>query len=131
MELEQLRHIERWTLYLVPVAGLIGLCFGLRAGAGALLGAAVTAANFAGIRRIAERVQGVPPNRQLRILLLIIPKFAALVAVVALIVRYLPIDRIAFLCGFSTFLVAIGYEWIRWAAAGDAGPTPSDEAPEA
>jgi hypothetical protein len=113
MDITHLRNIERLTLYLVPVAGLLGLLYGPRSAAGALLGALVTAANFMGIRRIAERLQSATPKQQRKLLMMLALKFGGLMVVVGLIVRYVPIDRIAFLFGFSSFIVAITVESVR------------------
>jgi hypothetical protein len=113
MDITHLRNIERLTLYLVPVAGLLGVLYGTKAALGALVGALVTAGNFWGIRRIAERLQGASPARQRKLLMLLALKFGGLLVLVGLIIRYVPIDRIAFLFGFSSFIIAITVESIR------------------
>lgn len=120
MEFQHLRNIERWTLLLVPIAAAVGLFFGIQASLGAVLGAALTAANFAGIRRIAEKVAGASSRRQTQLMLLLVVKFGALVTLVALVIHYAPVNRIAFLIGFSSFMVAIGFEWARM-VLGDQG----------
>ena len=127
MDLHHLRNIERWTLYLVPAAFLLGLFFGLPEASGAAVGAAVTAANFAGIRRLAEKLTGASSARQSKLMILLGLKFGVLLLLVGLIVRYAPINRIAFLFGFSTFLPAIGFEWVRGVLSDDETSGPVDE----
>ena len=93
---------------------------------GVAVGVALTCLNFAFLRRLVFRwtqdtTSGAGSNR----LLLVLPKMIALMGAVLAALAFLPIDAIAFVVGFSIFLVSLTIESIYSAlvpSADDGGP---------
>jgi hypothetical protein len=107
MNIRHLITVEKWTCALAAAVILVAiLALGRRAAFGVTLGAGLMVLNAYALRRIGQRVIRTF-KRPGRALLLLNVKMAVLLAVVYLVVRYLPVDPIAFLVGISIFPVAI------------------------
>jgi hypothetical protein len=109
----QLGAVERWTLVLAAIAVPIAwLCLSRRMTLGVSLGAGVMAANAWALRRIGQRVVEKRPRAGYALLLFNV-KMALLIALVYVVVRYLPVDPIGFLIGISVFPVAVVIAAVR------------------
>ena len=109
MESKHLRAVERFNLVIAAVICLGSLVFWQRGIAlGAFLGAGLAVANFWAIRRVSEAGLKTKSERKRLVLIsFLLAKMGALIALVYLAIRYLPINVLAFLVGLSTFLVSI------------------------
>jgi len=109
VESGQLRAIERLNLVIAAAICLASLLFWRRAIAyGAFLGAGLAVLNFWAIRRVSEAGLKTKSERKRFVLIsFLIAKMAAMMGVVFLIIRYLPINVLAFVVGLSTFFVSI------------------------
>ena len=109
MELKHLRAIERFNLLVAVVICLGSLLFWQRGIAlGAFLGAGLAVVNFWAIRRVSEAGLKTKSERKRLVLIsFLLAKMGALIALVYLAIRYLPINVLAFIVGLSTFLVSI------------------------
>jgi Na+(H+)/acetate symporter ActP len=107
--LKQLRAIEQYNLVLAAVICLASLIFWQRGIAlGAFLGAGLAVVNFWAIRRVSEAGLKTKSERKRLVLIsFLLAKMGALIALVYLAIRYLPINVLAFLVGLSTFLISI------------------------
>ncbi len=109
METSRLRAIERLNL-VIAVAICLGSLFFWRLGIalGAFLGAGLAVLNFWAIRRTSEAGLKTKSERKKLVLIsLLIAKMGAMMGLVYLIIRYAPINVLAFIVGLSTFLVSI------------------------
>ncbi len=79
---------------------------------GAALGAALMVGNAYAMRRIGQRVLRTFARPGIAILLLNL-KMLILIALVLVVVRYLPVDAIGFLVGISVFPVAVVIAAVR------------------
>ena len=120
MDPQALARIERWN-YLIGALGVaVALVLLPRpASLGLTVGAALACLNFTLIRRLVNRWFASAPDRRGAAALLVVPKFAGLIAAVFLCIRYLPMSPVAFAVGFSIFLISIAIESIRFAIAGN------------
>ena len=109
MESKHLRAVERFNLVIAGVVCLGSLVFWQRAIAlGAFLGAGLAVVNFWAIRRVSEAGLKTKSERKRLVLIsFLLAKMGALIALVYLAVRFLPINVVAFMVGLSTFLVSI------------------------
>jgi len=109
LELKHLRAIERFNLLVAVVICLGSLLFWQRGIAlGAFLGAGLAVVNFWAIRRVSEAGLKTKSERKRLVLIsFLLAKMGALIALVYLAIRYLPINVLAFIVGLSTFLVSI------------------------
>jgi hypothetical protein len=109
VETSQLRAIERFNLVIAAAICLGSLLFWQRGIAyGAFLGAGLAVVNFWALRRVSEAGLKTKSERKRLVLIsLLIAKMGALMGVIYLIVRYLPINVLAFVVGLSTFLLSI------------------------
>ena len=109
MESSHLRAIERYNLVIAAAVCLGSLLFWRRNIAyGAFLGAGLAVLNFWAIRRVSEAGLKTKSQRKRFVLIsLLIAKMGAMMGVVFLIIRYLPINVLAFVVGLSTFFVSI------------------------
>jgi hypothetical protein len=109
VEKSTLRAIERFNLVIAAAVCLGSLLFWQRGIAyGAFLGAGLAVLNFWSIRRVSEAGLKTKSERKRLVLIsLLIAKMGALMGVVFLIIRYLPINVLAFIVGLSTFLLSI------------------------
>ena len=109
METTRLRAIERLNL-VIAAAICLGSVIFWRPGIilGACLGAGLAVLNFWAIRRTSEAGLKTKSERKKLVLIsLLIAKMGALMGLVYLIIRYAPINVLAFVVGLSTFLVSI------------------------
>ena len=127
---QSLLRIERMN-YLIGAV----LCLGAVAmyptpiALGVAVGVALTCLNFAALRRLVFRwtqdaAKGGSSNR----ILLVLPKMIVLMGAVLLALTFLPIDAIAFVVGFSIFLVSLTIESIYSALVPSADDGDSDQA---
>jgi hypothetical protein len=131
LELRHLRAIERLNMVLAGLVCLGSLVFwrqGIALGAG--LGATLAVVNFWAIRRVVEAGLASKTQRKRFFLIsLLVAKMAALIALVFVIIRYLPVSVLAFIVGLSTFLLSILIVSFRvTSSAGDGdseGPRPA------
>ena len=111
MELEstRLRAIERLNLVIAVAICLGSLLFWRRGVAyGAFLGAGLAVLNFWAIRRVSEAGLRTKSERKRLVLIsFLIVKMAAMMGLVYVIIRYAPINILAFIVGLSTFFVSI------------------------
>jgi hypothetical protein len=97
--------VERWNLILAVVLSLAALLtFRARIVLGVATGAAVTCVNFYILRRLVEKIM-VARSKGLLIAVVLV-KMVALLVTVWLILKYLPVNVIAFTVGLSIFLVS-------------------------
>jgi hypothetical protein len=125
MDPKALARIERTNYALTAIlvafgAVVLGRPYALGLGVGALL----SSLNFSLIRKLIDRQLagargqteiGAATPRRTHAGILFIPKMAALIGVVFLAIRFLPMSAAAFAIGFSTFLVSIAIESVRFA----------------
>lgn len=128
MNEQTIQRVERIALVLVGVATLISLVSLDRSvflGVG--LGGILAAANFHALRRILQGLFNSQDNksssRQAALSVLLTVKFGVLAACIFLVVRYLPVEPMAFLAGISMVVLAIFVEGVRVVLRGDAGAT--------
>ena len=128
MNEQTVQRVERIALVLVAVATLISLVSMDRAiflGVG--LGGALAAANFHALRRILQALfkshDQKSSSRQAMLSVLLTIKFGLLAACIFLVVRYLPVNPMAFLAGISTVVLAIFVERVRVVLRGGAEAT--------
>jgi Na+(H+)/acetate symporter ActP len=109
VDTSRLRAIERLNLVIAAAICLGSLIFWRRGVTfGALLGAALAVLNFWAIRRTSEAGLKTKSERKKLVLIsLLIAKMGAVMGLVYVIIRYAPINVLAFIVGFSTFLVSI------------------------
>lgn len=109
MESTRLRAIERLNLVIAVAICLGSLVFWRRGVTyGAFLGAGLAVLNFWAIRRTSEAGLKTRSERKKLVLIsLLIAKMGAMMGVVYLVIRYLPIDVLAFIVGLSTLFVSI------------------------
>jgi hypothetical protein len=109
LELKHLRAVERFNLVIAAAICLGSLLFWQRGVVfGAFLGAALAVLNFWAIRRVSEAGLKTQSQRKRLVLIsLLLAKMGALIALVYVVIRYLPINILAFIVGLSTFLLSI------------------------
>src|SRR5262245_23173324 len=123
MEIRHLIALEKWTLAFAAVAiGFAFLALGGRTALGVTVGAALMAVNAWTLRKIGARAFKTFKKPGFALLLFNLKMFV-LVALVFLILRYLPVDPIGFVFGISIFPLAIVAVAIRHAMTGGAGPS--------
>jgi hypothetical protein len=107
MNAKHLIAVEKWTLAFAAVLIAFGLlALNRRAAFGLSLGAGLMALNAWALRRIGVRAFRTFKKPGAAVLLLNL-KMALLIAIVFVIVRYLPVDPIAFVVGISIFPAAV------------------------
>jgi hypothetical protein len=110
MNPEALARIEKTNYAIAAVLAAFGwIVLGTPYALGLTVGAVVSAVNFTVIRRLVVK-------RDPKSSLFLIPKMAALIAVVFVAIRYLPLSAPAFAIGFSVFLISIAIESVRFTA---------------
>jgi hypothetical protein len=116
---EALARIERLNYLLATVAVAIAALLFARADlVGVTMGAAIGCANFTMIRRLVGRWMRSAADQRNTTALLFLPKMMVLIAVVFVVIRYVPMNPVAFAIGFSVFLVSIAVETVRFALFG-------------
>ncbi len=123
--MQAVRRIERLSLLLVALATLLSLLFQDRAiSLGVGIGGALAALNFYSLRRIMQAImQGDNPRKQAIMAILLTFKFAAIAASIYLILKFIPINAVAFLAGISVVVLAIFMEGFRTVFLAPATPT--------
>lgn len=120
-------RIERANYVLGGLAVIIAaLVVPSRQALGVAVGVLLTCLNFAALRWLVFRWTAAVKagdERGGNRIYLILPKMMGMMAAVALVVLFLPIDAIAFLIGYSIFLPSI----VIAAVMDTVAPTPSDE----
>jgi ATP synthase I subunit len=106
MEAKLLRTVERWNLILGATLTLAAAVIfpRLRIVLGVATGAAIASINFTILRRLVEKLM-VARSKGL-LLAVVLVKMVALLVSVWLVLKYLPVNVIAFTCGLSIFLVS-------------------------
>ena len=114
---ENVQRIERVALLLVGLATLASLVFwDVRIVLGVGVGGALAALNFHALRRIMGAVfqaEGSSLQKQAFTGVLLAFKFGFLAACVFVIVKYAPIDPVAFMVGISVVVLSIFIEGFR------------------
>jgi len=114
MDAKHLIAVERWTLGLAAaVIAFAFLTLGPKLGFGASLGAVLMCLNAFALRKISERSQFF--KKPSAVVLLFNVKMGVLIALVYVVIRYLPIDPVGFVIGISIFPAAILAAAIRHA----------------
>jgi hypothetical protein len=112
---KKLKAMERWNLVIGALFTLIAtVAFSTPMALGVAIGAIVCCANFWSIRKIWESLLSAKTERQKAMQVLFLLKTMALIAVVFVAVRFLPIDPIGFALGISVFLISIAIESLRF-----------------
>ena len=105
------KRIERINYLLVAVLAAVGFVFLSTPHAlGLVVGAAISAVHFSGLRWILDRLRRPSEGGQggrMALGMLLIPHLLATMAAVVLALAYLPLSAGAMLIGFSIFLVSI------------------------
>ena len=115
MEQKHLIALEKWTLaFAALVVGFALLALGGRAAFGVTVGAALMSLNAYALRRIGQRAFKTFKKPGAAVLLFNV-KMVVLVALVYVIIRYLPVDPLGFIVGISIVPVAIVAVAIRHA----------------
>lgn len=109
MDLKHLRAVERFNVVIAVAICLGSLLFWRRDIAlGAFLGAGLAVMNFWAVRRVSEAGLKTKSERKRLVLIsFLLAKMGALIGLVYLAIRCLPINVLAFIVGLSTFLVSI------------------------
>lgn len=128
MEAKLLRTVERWNLILGIALTLVSaLIFPrVRVVLGVAVGAAVACVNFAILRRLVEKI--VAARSKGLLIGIVMAKMAALLVGVWLILKYLPVNVIAFTVGLSIFLVSFVIATVKVSVAQAAEDTKRHEA---
>jgi len=106
MDTKHLIAVEKWTLGLAAaVVAFSFLALGSRVALGASLGAVLMCLNAWALRKIGEKSKVLA--KPSAAVLLFNLKMGLLIAVVYVVIRYLPIDAVGFVIGISIFPAAI------------------------
>ena len=123
-----IRRIERLNYVIGGLAIIIAvLTVSQPSALGVAIGVVLTSLNFAALRWLVFKwTAGVKAgdDRGTNRIYLILPKMMGMMAAVALVVIFLPIDAIGFLIGYSIFLPSI----VLGAVLDTVAPGPADEA---
>ncbi len=113
---QHLRAMERWNLILSGIAILIAaVAFDLPVVIGVAAGALVACVNFWSIRKIWEGLLSGSTEHKKAMQILFLLKTMALIGVVFVCIRFLPLSPPAFAVGISIFLLSIAVESARYA----------------
>ena len=114
---QTVQRVERISLVMIVMATLASLVAWQRpVFLGVGLGGLLAAVNFHALRRILQGLfhsEGNHSGKQAALAVMLTVKFGLLAASIFLVVRYLPVEPLAFLAGMSTVVVAILVEGIR------------------
>jgi hypothetical protein len=120
---QHLRKMERWNWLFTGVAILVAaLAFDLPVVIGVGVGGLVASVNFMAIRKIWESLLSGSTEKRQAMQMLFLLKTVALIAVVFVCIRFLPLSPAAFAVGISIFLLSIAVESARYACGGHAVP---------
>jgi len=129
MATPSIRRIERLNYVIGGVMTVVAALTQPRAiTLGFAVGAALTSVNFYALRRLVEKwtaqaAAGKPPQGQY----LLLPKMMALLIAAGLAIVLLPIDPIAFVVGYSIFIVSIVVETTYAALRGEPAVAPDGD----
>jgi ATP synthase I chain len=128
MEAKLLRTVERWNLILGIALTLVSAVIfpRMRVVLGVAVGSAVACVNFAILRRLVEKI--VIARSKGLLVGIVMAKMAALLVGVWLILKYLPVNVIAFTVGLSIFLVSFVIATVKVSVAQAAEDTKRHEA---
>ena len=127
MEAKLLRTVERWNLILGIALTLAALLtFRTRIVLGVAVGSAVACLNFAILRRLVEKI--VVARSKGLLVGIVLAKMVALLVSVWLILKFLPVNVIAFTVGLSIFLVSFVIATVKVSVAQAAEDTKRHEA---
>jgi drug/metabolite transporter (DMT)-like permease len=111
---EDLRRIERWNwLFAALLVAGAAVFFGRDVVLGVAVGALLSAVNFWSIRSLAGRVLASSGRRRMTLQLLLVGKMGAMLVLVYLAMRFLPLSIIALAVGLSVFLLSVAAESVR------------------
>lgn len=115
-ELWSIKTIERATVVIATIFVVVGSYFWPTAPVvlGLFSGAVVSYLNFRFLKRMVVRflkAEDVVPHRKSGLRFFV--QMLLLIALVAGLLLYVEVEPVAFLVGFSSFVLAIGYEGIR------------------
>ena len=114
---EHVKRIERIALLLVGLATLASLVFwDERIVLGVGLGGVLAAVNFHALRRIMAAIfqaEGNRPQKQALTGVLLTFKFGVLAACIFLVVKFAPVNAVAFMVGISVVVLSIFVEGFR------------------
>ena len=117
MNEQTVQRVERISMVMVIMATLASLIAWQRpVFLGVGLGGVLAFANFHALRRILQGLfqsQGKRSGKQAALAVLLTAKFGLLAASIFIVVRYLPVEPLAFVAGMSTVVLAIFVEGIR------------------
>jgi hypothetical protein len=115
-------RIERLALVLLGLALLVSLLSrSTRVVLGVATGGGLAALNFFALRRLTLGiVASESRNRQTVLAVLLAAKLGFLAAVLYLVLRFLPVDGLAFLAGISVVVLSILVDGLRGALGGAA-----------
>lgn len=114
MDLNALRRIERLNYVFAGVITIVGaLAFERSMALGVLVGAVLSCLNFSVMRVLVGKAMASPDGQRSGKAFFMMPKMAALMALVFLAIKFLPITGMGLLLGFSVFLVSIAVETVR------------------
>jgi ATP synthase I subunit len=126
METKLLRTVERWNLILgIALTILSLLTFRTRIVLGIATGAAVACVNFAILRRLVEKI--VAARSKGLLIAIVLVKMVALLVTVWLVLKFLPVNVIAFTVGLSIFLVSFVIATVKVSVAQAAEDTKRHE----
>jgi len=114
---KHVQRIERIALLLVGLATVASLVFwDGRIVLGVGVGGALAALNFHALRRIMAAIfnaEGTSGQKQAFTAVLLLFKFGALALTVFLVVKFAPVDAVAFMVGISVVVLSIFIEGFR------------------
>jgi len=108
--------MEKWNYALGALGSMIAFwLLPMDQALGFFLGAVISCANFAVIRRLVERMLvGAKTGNARGAAMLFLPKMMALMAALAVTLLFLPVAPGYVAVGFSIFFVSIGIETVRF-----------------
>jgi uncharacterized membrane protein len=116
---ERLKVMERWNLVFAGLFILVAAIFFEAPEVwGVATGSLLCCANFYSIRKIWQSLLTGNTERRQAIQILFLLKTIALVALVFVVIRFLPVNPAAFAVGVSVFLLSVGIESARFALCG-------------
>jgi hypothetical protein len=115
---DRLKIMERWNVAFAALATLITALTAPHLMWGVIAGGVLACANFYAIRRIWQNLLSGGIERRQAMQALFIIKSLLLLAVVFIMMKFLPISPIGFAIGISVFIPSIIVETARYALGG-------------
>jgi hypothetical protein len=126
MDPKALGRIERKNYIIGGLLIVLAALFGtFEQALGMVFGVVLSALNFSAIRRLIERMLAAAEDQRARIMGWFVPKMGLLMAAVAAVLYFLPVDPVAFAVGFSVFLASVAIESARFMRAQPQGDSDS------